>query len=149
MLFWIKGDPLEIQILYLLLITFKKLYIRFPFRAQLQLYDLSFGTPGDHRVRSSGHFWGHSLHGKVSVYVGIKQSILRALFSITHPSITSCNLNFCIKSAGNCKLQFSHCSMQCCNTNWNSETRNNYMVHPGEGVYVSCTGIEYRKKKKL
>lgn len=39
--------------------------------------------------------------------------------------------------------------MQRCNTNWNSETRNNYMVHPREGVYVSCTGIEYRKKKKL
>lgn len=99
--------------------------------------------------RPSGHLWGQSLHGKVNVHVWVKQSILRALFSITHFSATFCSVNFCVKSAGHCRLQFSHHSVQCCTTNWNSETRNNYMLRSGEGVYVSCTGIEYRKKKKL
>jgi len=66
-----------------------------------------------------------------------------------HLSTTLCSLDFCVKSAENCRLHFSHYRVQCCNTIWNSKIRNNYKVHPCGGVYMSSTGDRMWKKDKI
>lgn len=104
MLFWIKSNILKIQILSLLSITFKKLYMESPFGVQLQSSYPNFGIHEDHRMQAFALMSLQFTLEYQCVYMNKAIDTNSPIFY--HSSTTFCSLDFCMKSADNCILYF-------------------------------------------